>query len=71
MGIPLAILIGSAVIAGAVLFTFRWEVALGGGQPPVVRLDRWTGAVTACNIDPSARQYAKSGDPILMNCVTQ
>lgn len=58
MGAPIAILIGAVAIAGAILFAFRWEVALGSGHPPVVRLDRWTGTVTVCNINPQAANDA-------------
>jgi hypothetical protein len=60
MGNPLAILVGAALVAAAVAFTFRWSIAVGptnveatlGGQAlpriGVYRLDRWTGQVAWC-----------------------
>jgi hypothetical protein len=42
-----AILVSGALIAAAVLFVGRWEVIASG--PRMYRLDRWTGAVAACN----------------------
>jgi hypothetical protein len=70
MATPLAILIGSAIIATAIIFTFRWEIALGSGHPPVVRLDRWTGTVTACNADPDMTRKASQNYTALdMDCV--
>jgi hypothetical protein len=47
MGSSRAIIIGAALIAAAILFVFRWEIITGGGYSPL-RLDRWTGKVTAC-----------------------
>jgi hypothetical protein len=45
----LAILGGAALIAAAILFTFRWEVNTDAKNPLLVyRLDRWTGKVSAC-----------------------
>jgi hypothetical protein len=44
MSTPLAIVIGAALIAGAILIVFRWEVAM----PGLIRLDRWTGSVVHC-----------------------
>jgi hypothetical protein len=50
MANSLAIIIGSALIAAAILFVFHWGVAISSGEPPVVRLNRWSGTVTACNV---------------------
>lgn len=47
-----AIVLGAAIIAAAILFTFRWEIA-GTAQMPLL-LDRWNGYVNVCN--------AKSGE---------
>jgi uncharacterized membrane protein AbrB (regulator of aidB expression) len=51
MSMPLAIIFGAALVAGAVLFVFRWELA---GAPPLL-LDRWTGAVVACGFTSNQR----------------
>ena len=48
MNIAIAVVLSGALIAAAVLFTFRWELAAFGGQ--AYRLDRWTGAIVACNV---------------------
>jgi len=42
MNNALAIVIGAAIIAAAILFVFRWEYAMG------MLLDRWTGTVIQC-----------------------
>jgi hypothetical protein len=47
MGRNIAIVAAAAIISAAMLFTFRWEVAVDGGT--AVRLDRWTGAIVGCN----------------------
>lgn len=46
MGNPAAIIVGSLIIAAAILFSLRWEAfAVNNG---VLRLDRWTGTVVGC-----------------------
>ncbi len=45
--LALSVLAAGMLIASAILFTGRWELAGVGGQP--YRLDRWTGAVSACS----------------------
>jgi hypothetical protein len=47
MHIPIAIVIAGALIAGAILITFRWEIVAEHGD--VYRLDRWTGRIVECN----------------------
>ena len=49
-----AIVIAGALVALAVLITFRWDISAlpGGPSPPgnsIYRLDRWTGTVTKCD----------------------
>jgi hypothetical protein len=44
---PISTIIGAIIIAGAVLFAFRWEIAPAGSM--VYRLDRWTGQIQVCN----------------------
>lgn len=48
MTTPRAILAVGVLLAGAVLFSSRWQIGVAPGQ--VYRLDRWTGAVVACNL---------------------
>jgi hypothetical protein len=43
----LAILGGAVIIAAAILFVFRWEMA-PFGQVAALRLDRWTGKILVC-----------------------
>jgi hypothetical protein len=33
-----------------VAWLLRYEVAAGGGELSVYRLDRWTGTITACGV---------------------
>ena len=51
-----AILLAGVMIAGAILFTFRWEIS--AGSQGVYRLDRWSGVVTVCaaSLDSINRQ---------------
>jgi hypothetical protein len=70
MSISLAILIAAVIVASSIFFTFRWEVALGPQQPPVVRLDRWTGTVTVCNILPDAADAAaRNHAAVSLDCI--
>jgi hypothetical protein len=56
MSTPLAIVIGAALIAVAILLVFRWEVAM----PGVIRLDRWTGSVVHCTLQGSGQAPEKA-----------
>lgn len=47
MGRNLAIILAGALIAFAVALTGRWQVSAAPGG--LYRLDRWTGAVSACD----------------------
>ena len=55
MSTPLAIVIGAALIAAAILVVFRWEIA----SPGVMRLDRWTGSIVLCK---SSNQRPEKAD---------
>jgi hypothetical protein len=44
LGIPAAIILGAALIAGAILISLRWQIS----GMDAMRLDRWTGTVTQC-----------------------
>ena len=48
MKTSVSILIGSILIAAAVLFVFRWDVVAGQSNYRIIRLDRWTGTITQC-----------------------
>jgi hypothetical protein len=48
MRIPIAILIAGALIAGAILLLFRWEIS-GANDIGFYKLDRWTGRTFTCN----------------------
>jgi hypothetical protein len=65
MANSIAILVGAAIIAGAILFVFRWDdsAARGAdGNPTVFRLDRWTGKVAICGIDVQKSLAAYAAD---------
>jgi hypothetical protein len=54
MNIPVAIIIGSVIIAAAILIIFRWQYTADG-----MLLDRWTGTVTVCVPDRAAMATGK------------
>jgi hypothetical protein len=56
--IALCLPLTECIVAGSIPFAFRWEVAIGSGHPHVVRLGRWTGIVTARNINPNEMERA-------------
>jgi hypothetical protein len=67
MGRNIAIVAAAAIISAAMLFTFRWEVAVDGGT--AVRLDRWTGAIVGCNAPNQMIVNAASlGLPVHLRC---
>jgi hypothetical protein len=46
--LPLSMLLAGAMIAGAILFTFRYSISPGTADDPPVRLDHWTGVAESC-----------------------
>jgi hypothetical protein len=64
MGRNIAIVAAAAIISAAMLFTFRWEVAVDGGT--AVRLDRWTGGCNAPN--QMIVNAASLGLPVHLRC---
>jgi hypothetical protein len=64
MGTPLAILIGLALVAAAVLFVFRWEIVAGPTTYRAVRLDRWTGSIAQCE----SKGFERSPELNMMVC---
>ena len=51
MSNPIAIVIGSALIAGAILVTGHWQIT--SAPNTVFRLNRWSGEVVSCNLTPA------------------
>jgi hypothetical protein len=45
----LAAAIIGALVAGAILVAFRWQITAAPGH--VYRLDRWTGRITVCDLE--------------------
>jgi hypothetical protein len=63
MGIPIAIVAGAALIAGAVLITNHWQVLplhYQGISPMAPRLNRWTGRIDMCVLDPDTMRDPNS-----------
>ena len=46
----IAVLIAGLLIAAAILISFRWQISAATGV--VYRLDRWTGNIIACELNP-------------------
>jgi hypothetical protein len=46
--VPIAIVIGAALIASVIAVTFRWELHIITNPNTIIRLDRWTGQVAGC-----------------------
>ena len=53
MGRNIAIVIGAALIAGAILITNHWMIIPGGSNSiaATVRLNRWTGSIDVCSLN--------------------
>jgi hypothetical protein len=65
MSNALAIIIGAAAIAAAILIVFRWQLV----SPGAMLQDRWTGEVILC--DPITRichPITRKGPPAKTNC---
>jgi hypothetical protein len=50
LGLEGSIVLGAAIIALAILFVGRWQIA--GAPNAALRIDRWTGKVVACVQSP-------------------
>lgn len=47
-----AMMLSGVLIAAAIMITNRWQIAPSPlGKTTVVRLDRWTGRVSLCDLD--------------------
>jgi len=52
MGKPIAIVVGSALIAAAILITNHWQLQRAANDATgAIRLNRWTGKVEICVIE--------------------
>jgi hypothetical protein len=56
MGTPISIIVGAVVgavlIAAAILVVNHWQLVFDG--PTALRLNRWTGDVEVCALDPKS-----------------
>ncbi len=52
MGVPISIIISACVIAAAILVTNHWQIEYSSAV--VARLNRWTGSIELCALDPSS-----------------
>jgi hypothetical protein len=50
-----AIIIAGALIAGAIMLTNHWALGPFGAHPPVL-MNRWTGTVVFCRLEPPERE---------------
>jgi hypothetical protein len=68
VGNPITIVAGAALIALAILVTNHWQLqspgSSGGDIPAFLRLNRWTGTVDTCLVDPVALHEALSQHPL-------
>lgn len=56
-------IIGAIIIAAAILFVFRWEIATAGAdRDSVLILNRWTGTVTVCSFGLSKTECSEERD---------
>jgi hypothetical protein len=63
MSTPWAIIAGAAMIAIAVAVTNHWQVIPVPNQgitPTVIRLNRWTGLIDMCVVDPNTMRNPNS-----------
>jgi hypothetical protein len=52
MGVPISVIIGACLIAAAILITNHWQIQYSSAV--VARLNRWTGSVELCALDPNS-----------------
>jgi hypothetical protein len=68
MGRIISIVAAALIIAAALVFTQRWEIAAVSGA--VYRLDRWTGTITHCD-DDWVQVKPNPGGPIKVDCTSR
>jgi hypothetical protein len=69
VGLPIAIVIGSIIIASAILFVGRWEISTPLSGP--VLLDKWSGKVLACTTVTDETQRRLEGHSYTWDCKTK
>jgi hypothetical protein len=67
MKTPIAIAAGAVLIALAILITNHWQFAISSsGYGVALRLNRWTGTISICVVDPnSAKDPSLTGAQLL------
>jgi hypothetical protein len=68
MGRTISIIAAALIIAAAMVFTQRWEIAAVSGA--VYRLDRWNGTITHCD-DDWVQVKPNPGGPIRVDCTSK
>ena len=72
MGTRIAIIVGAALIAAAILLTNHWQMQPAGGGTDALRLNRWTGTIDLCMLDPkSIKEGASSLAGVQLACEAQ
>lgn len=69
MNTPIAIIIGSVVIAASILFIGRWDITTPLSGP--VLLDKWTGKVLTCSTVTVESQRRLEGHSYTWDCQTK
>jgi hypothetical protein len=61
MGQSIAILVGAVIIAAAIMATNHWSIRTPSeGVVTATRLNRWTGEIDVCLIDPQTMTNANN-----------
>jgi hypothetical protein len=68
-GTPIAIVIGSIIIAASILFVGRWEISTPLSGP--VLLDKWSGKVLTCTTITDETQRRLEGHSYTWDCKTK
>jgi hypothetical protein len=54
MGIPVAIIVGAALVSVAIIVTNHWQLQGSNDATMALRLNRWTGEIHMCMLDPKS-----------------
>ena len=69
MTISWSIIAAGVLVAAAVLITNHWQITLlNPSIPTVVRLDRWSGVIDVCVLDPASMRNPNSFVGADVNC---
>ena len=70
MGQSIAIVVAGAMIAAAILVTNHWTLHTGASDfTTAVRLNKWTGAIDICFLNPNSLAGAKTLAGGKLECV--